>query len=1194
MELPFITDYAKSSRAICRGCQTKIVKDTLRLAIMLQSTTFDSKVPNWYHSACFFIEHMPQSTDDIENFDSLKWDDKEEIRETINKGESPYSSQENKDQLKRAISMAVSKASIQDYTIGYPKKSSRTKCTHCSEKIIPEEVRVSKKFKKQLWYHLNCFAKIHEDLDYLESGNKLSGFDQLSEKDQINVETLLPGVAEVPKKKQRLSDEHSGQNLLSKKDKKMKEQTNIMHKYREDLKENLNKDELAQLLKHNKQPVPAGKDNMLDRASDMLTFGALSRCPNCYRGTLNYTSTGYKCHGFMGAWVRCSAVIQDPDRIPVEVPLELKLRHTFLYKYEYVKRKRHITATATKSTGESSRITGPLQYKNLVISGFSPNDTEKMTSKVRALGGRVMPDVRRSVLAVISTPIEVEYNGKVMQSARECNVYVVSAEFLDTLGSFSYITVDDAARKHSICSWGAELHNRVPQQFQRNQKSSANRPHKFGVEEEETKRKLCVKGGIAIEPDSGLELVAHVYQSGDVRFNAVLSRTELSTNKNTYYKIQLLEADSGDNYWIYKGWGRIGTSIGSCKVSEISSLNEAKKSFKDLFKEKTGNVWEGRHHFVKKPGKFSYVEVDYQAQKEEIDLNNRVADSSLAPAVAQLMAMIFNVQTMEKVMLEYELDLQKMPLGKVSRTQIIRAYDLLNQISWMIRRKHFQQSDVIEYSNQFYSLMPHNSALERPPLLDNSEIIQKKSEMLASLMELETAFTMIQRSAAGDINPLDSYYKQINAAISPITESSDEYQLIQEYVNNTHADTHSNYNLKILEVFKVQRDSEVSGFEKYKSLHNRRLLWHGSRTTNFAGILSQGLRIAPPEAPVSGYMFGKGIYFADMVSKSANYCYTTATDSEGLLLLCEVALGNMAEKYANEYVTKLPRNVHSVKGIGKTEPDPQSIRILADGTQVPLGKGVTDLEIQSALLYNEYIVYDIAQVKIKYLIKFVTVSCHKSQAARVQRCWRRGLVLTLSLQCYRAVVGSGDEQILARTGTAGSPTGSYFIVIACRFYPFPVPWDGPCQVLITLEMSAVPWRHVVIALYYASLRNCHLPTTTLHPLVLLTQQNNIRVKSGGGDGERLRRSGTDSANYSLPVAGATRSPAAFVRACRSDLCLQRQDPPVLVILNTPRTRTYIDDHHHHLSTLGLFFVHHNGSSSSSSSGNADGGGGGSD
>lgn len=54
-----------------------------------------------------------------------------------------------------------------------------------------------------------------------------------------------------------------------------------------------------------------------------------------------------------------------------------------------------------------------------------------------------------------------------------------------------------------------------------------------------------------------------------------------------------------------------------------------------------------------------------------------------------------------------------------------------------------------------------------------------------------------------------------------------------------------------------------------------------------------GLRIAPPEAPVTGYMFGKGIYFADMVSKSANYCSTTPDNPKGLMLLCDVALGNV-------------------------------------------------------------------------------------------------------------------------------------------------------------------------------------------------------------------------------------------------------------------------------------------------------------
>jgi hypothetical protein len=40
-------------------------------------------------------------------------------------------------------------------------------------------------------------------------------------------------------------------------------------------------------------------------------------------------------------------------------------------------------------------------------------------------------------------------------------------------------------------------------------------------------------------------------------------------------------------------------------------------------------------------------------------------------------------------------------------------------------------------------------------------------------------------------------------------------------------------------------------------------------------------------------MFGKGVYFADMVTKSANYCFTSRDNNIGLMLLCEVALGGI-------------------------------------------------------------------------------------------------------------------------------------------------------------------------------------------------------------------------------------------------------------------------------------------------------------
>lgn len=105
---------------------------------------------------------------------------------------------------------------------------------------------------------------------------------------------------------------------------------------------------------------------------------------------------------------------------------------------------------------------------------------------------------------------------------------------------------------------------------------------------------------------------------------------------------------------------------------------------------------------------------------------------------------------------------------------------------------------------------------------------------------------------------------------------------------------------------------------------NRKLLWHGSRTTNYGGILSQGLRIAPPEAPVSGYAFGKGVYLADISTKSANYCMPSLSGGHGLLLLCEAELGRPmyeilnADYNAGEEAEK--KNCIATLGVGNTVP----------------------------------------------------------------------------------------------------------------------------------------------------------------------------------------------------------------------------------------------------------------------------------
>lgn len=59
----------------------------------------------------------------------------------------------------------------------------------------------------------------------------------------------------------------------------------------------------------------------------------------------------------------------------------------------------------------------------------------------------------------------------------------------------------------------------------------------------------------------------------------------------------------------------------------------------------------------------------------------------------------------------------------------------------------------------------------------------------------------------------------------------------------------------------------------------------------------------------------------------------------------------------------------ATKGLGRTHPNPAEEVRLEDGTIVPLGKGVDSNVAGTSLLYNEYIVYDTAQIQLRYLLR---------------------------------------------------------------------------------------------------------------------------------------------------------------------------------------------------------------------------------
>ncbi|RXG61049.1 Poly [ADP-ribose] polymerase 1 [Armadillidium vulgare] len=120
-------------------------------------------------------------------------------------------------------------------------------------------------------------------------------------------------------------------------------------------------------------------------------------------------------------------------------------------------------------------------------------------------------------------------------------------------------------------------------------------------------------------------------------------------------------------------------------------------------------------------------------------------------------------------------------------------------------------------------------------------VLQNKIDMVNSLKEIEIAYNLLKSESKDSkaMDPIDEAYKKLKTNIEVLEKSSDEFDLINRYLKNTHAATHTHYSLELEEVFKVKRQGEEKRFKPFKKLHNRQLLWHGSRLTNFVGILSQ-------------------------------------------------------------------------------------------------------------------------------------------------------------------------------------------------------------------------------------------------------------------------------------------------------------------------------------------------------------------
>jgi len=244
--------------------------------------------------------------------------------------------------------------------------------------------------------------------------------------------------------------------------------------------------------------------------------------------------------------------------------------------------------------------------------------------------------------------------------------------------------------------------------------------------------------------------------------------------------------------------------------------------------------------------------------------------------------MICNMDMLAQQMLEVGYDAKKLPLGKISKDVVKRGYDTIAKISDVVdvleekskagrpapktggRKKKVDsaraeleamseaqlRASLSTLSSEFYTVIPHVFGMSKPPVINTPQMVKDKIALLESLDEIECANKIIKLNNADKltVHPADQHYQRLNCNISPVEKEDDMYNIICDYVKNTHGHTHTWTKVQVQEIFRVNRNGESDRFEAAGHRHNtnKQLLWHGSRLTNFVGILSQGLRIAPP------------------------------------------------------------------------------------------------------------------------------------------------------------------------------------------------------------------------------------------------------------------------------------------------------------------------------------------------------------
>lgn len=444
----------------------------------------------------------------------------------------------------------------------------------------------------------------------------------------------------------------------------------------------------------------------------------------------------------------------------------------------------------------------------------------------------------------------------------------------------------------------------------------------------------------------------------DVVKKAVLQVTDIKSNRNKYYAIELHAA--GTKYRVFTHYGRTDdldsnpdAGIRECRYP--INLVHAESLYEKIYKEKTSarkgyqelNLASSRIGSKNSIGQSS-GEVDDKTLKKlaakVIVVKDTTPAISIPAPVQKLVTHLYDEATKtltKKVNATITANGIETPLGVLTIGQIDKGEKILEEIANSLKKKGDILSDL---SGQFYTVIPHKLGRTKLDVIDaviNTNTKVKEKEDTLQLMR-----DMLNVSGKGAnilANPkVEKQYVALGCEITHIDKSNPDFKKIKDYTKKS-----AGYGgIDIKNLFAVKRLDEHKAFNDKVS--NHKLLFHGSGAHNWVGILSRGLMLPKMVTKYGVHRtddgwLGHGIYFGDSIDTALNYASSGKLDST-FVAIAKVALGKIkVYKNITHGITAPPKGFNSCHG----NPDLN----------------------YSEFDDHEFVIYDTKQQRLEYLLE---------------------------------------------------------------------------------------------------------------------------------------------------------------------------------------------------------------------------------